>query len=79
MPVFLQSSFDDTQIGVIETIFVESPALEASDHFVHVEAGQVKDGLHVASGLEDLGLVRISRDSVQDQGVILRVEALING
>jgi hypothetical protein len=66
---------DDIEVSVIEPVFFEGTALEASHEFLHVGRAKIEDGLNFESVFEHLGLVNIPGDTVENQRVFIGVEA----
>ncbi|MDB6067141.1 MAG: hypothetical protein JWR26_3349 [Pedosphaera sp.] len=66
---------NDLKVGVVETVFAESAALEAFDELVHVCAAEIEYGADVEGIMEHFGLVDVTGDAVEDKGVLVRIEA----
>jgi len=72
--VRFQPVADDGEVGVIEAIFLDGPALDAGDEFFLVGILEVKDGDDVEGIAQDFGLGHIAGNAVQDEGILFRME-----
>lgn len=70
-----EAAFDDFFVDIVETVFLEGPALEAVVDFGLVFALKVEDSADVERGAEDLGLTSIAGNAVEHEEVDVGFEA----
>ena len=72
--VNIETPLDDLIVRVVEAIVFQGALLQASEQSLAIWTGEMENFFHVDHFLHDLGLADISRNSVEDENVDVRLE-----
>jgi hypothetical protein len=70
----LEPALNDFEIGVIETVLLESPSLHPVDQLSIVRAGEMEEDKNIEGFLEDPGLASVPGYAIEDEEMVEGIE-----